>query len=309
MTIYEGSRFVSEALYNIYDRREAENIAALVMEKITGLGRMERMLHKDRILPEVQEDRLSYYTRLLLQQQPVQYVLGEAWFYGMPLYVDAHVLIPRPETEELVEWVVKDERNRLQGTGYKLQVTGFRSQVSGYKGEDERPAILDIGTGSGCIAIALKKNIPEAEVYAIDISEKALAVARKNARDQQCRISFLNMDILTDGQSVVLPRFDIMVSNPPYIPEKDKAEMHKNVLNFEPHMALFVEDNDPLRFYSAIAAFAGQHLQPGGYILTEIHETMGEAVKDIFTQQGFAHTVIRKDMQGKDRMVKAAKTN
>ncbi|HTN08383.1 peptide chain release factor N(5)-glutamine methyltransferase [Agriterribacter sp.] len=297
MTIYEGYRFVCEALYSIYERREAENVAALVMEKITGLGRMERMLHKDQILPEAEEDRLSHYTTLLLQQQPVQYVVGEAWFYGMPLYVNEHVLIPRPETEELVEWVMKDEKNRLQGAGYKGQGTGGS------------PAILDIGTGSGCIAMALKKSIPESDVYAIDVSSKALAVAQQNAKTQQTAVQFLQIDFLNAAQTNALPLFDIIVSNPPYIPEKDKTDMHKNVLDFEPHAALFVKDNDPLLFYWAIAAFAGQHLQPDGCVYTEIHETMGEAVKNIFTQKGFTHTVVRKDMQGKDRMVSAAKTN
>ncbi len=304
MTIYEGCRFVCDALCNIYDRREAGNIAAMVMEKITGFGKMDRMLYKHQIVPEEQEALLTYYTALLLQHRPVQYVLGEAWFYGMPLYVDEHVLIPRPETEELVEWVVRDERERLQVAGSRLQVTGYREQGAGGK-----PVILDIGTGSGCIAIALKKNIPGAEVYAIDISDKALAVARKNAQDQQCNVQLLNMDFLNSGQCKALPQFNIIVSNPPYIPQKDKADMHKNVLDFEPLTALFVEDKNPLLFYSAIADFAGQHLHSDGCIYTEIHETMGEAVKNIFIRERFAHTVVRKDMQGKDRMVKAAKAN
>ena len=290
MTINEGYRFICEALYNIYGKREAENISALVIEKITGLQRMSRSLNKNQFLPEDQKTLLVHYTQLLLQHRPVQYVLGEAWFYGMPLYVDEHVLIPRPETEEMVEWVLKDERNRLQGEG-------------------ERPAIVDIGTGSGCIAIALKKNLPESEVYAVDVSSKALAVAQQNAKAQQTGIQFLNVDFLNADRRNVLPLVNIIVSNPPYIPVKDKKEMHKNVLDHEPHTALFVEDNDPLLFYSAIAAFAVLHLHPGGCVYTEIHETMGDAVKNVFVQQGFEYTVIRKDMQGKDRMVKAAKAN
>jgi release factor glutamine methyltransferase len=173
MTIHEGYRFVCEALYAIYDRREAENIAALVIEKITGLQKMDRSLNKHKFLPAEQESRLTHYTQLLLQHRPVQYVLGEAWFYGMPLYVDEHVLIPRPETEELVEWILKDVR--LQVSGFRLQVSGYGLQGTGYGlqgGADDGPkisgngaegpgnvsAILDIGTGSGCIAIALKKK-------------------------------------------------------------------------------------------------------------------------------------------------------
>ena len=304
MTINEGYHFVCEALYNIYERREAENIAAMVIEKITGLQKMDRSLNKNKFLPEEQEIRLTHYTQLLLQHRPVQYVLSEAWFYNMLLYVNENVLIPRPETEELVEWAVKDERKRLQGEGYKLQVTGYRG-----KAEGERPAILDIGTGSGCIAIAMKKTIPESEVYAIDVSNEALFVAQQNAKTQQTAVQFLQVDFLNTDQRNALPLFDIVVSNPPYIPVKDKKEMHKNVLDHEPHTALFVEDKDPLLFYSAIAAFAEQHLQPNGCIYTEIHETMSEAVKAIFVEKGFAHTVVRKDMQGKDRMIKAAKTN
>jgi release factor glutamine methyltransferase len=192
----------------------------------------------------------------------------------------------------------------LQVAGYRLQVTGNREHGTG-----GRPVILDIGTGSGCIAIALKKNIPESEVYAIDVSSKALAVAQQNAKVQQTAVQFLEVDFLNTDHRNVLPLFDIIVSNPPYIPVKDKKEMHKNVLDHEPHTALFVEDNDPLLFYSAIAAFAVLHLHPGGCVYTEIHETMGDAVKNVFVQQGFEYTVIRKDMQGKDRMVKAAKAN
>ncbi|HRP58341.1 peptide chain release factor N(5)-glutamine methyltransferase [Agriterribacter sp.] len=310
MTINEGYGFVCEALYSIYDRREAENIAALVIEKITGLQRMDRSLNRDHFLPEEQETLLLHYSRLLLQHRPIQYVLGEAWFYGMPLFVDEHVLIPRPETEELVEWMVKDEKE-FQVSGYRLQVSGYRSQVTGYRlqGTGERPAILDIGTGSGCMAIALKKNIPESEVYAIDVSSEALAVAQQNAKNLQADIRFLQVDFLNTAHRNALPLFDIIASNPPYIPVKDKKEMHKNVLDHEPHTALFVEDNDPLLFYSAIAAFATLHLRAGGSIYTEIHETMGEAVKHVFTQQGFEDTVIRKDMQGKDRMVKTRKPN
>ena len=289
MTIYEGYRFINEALYSVYDQREAGNIAGMVMEKITGMRKMDRLLYKEHILPEDQEGLLIRYTSLLLEHHPVQYVLNEAWFYGMPLYADENVLIPRPETEELVEWVVKDE--------------GCREQV------ESVPTILDIGTGSGCIAIALKKNIPWANVHAADISSRALAVARKNARAQETPIDFLHIDFLDHDHRNALPLFDIIVSNPPYIPLKDKAAMHKNVVNHEPHSALFVKDNDPLLFYSAIADFAPRHLQPGGRIYMEIHESMGKAVKDIFVQHGFAQTVIRKDMQGKDRMIKATVTN
>lgn len=290
MTIYEGHRLISDELLHIYSPRESENIAALVLEKITGLGRMERTLNKNQSISEEHEALLIDYTQQLKQHRPVQYILQEAWFYGMALYVDENVLIPRPETEELAEWILKDIKSERY----------FRNN---------QPRILDIGTGSGCIAIALKKNLPDSDVSAIDISSKALEVAQKNAQRMDCHIRFSTLDILNAVQSSVLPQFDIIVSNPPYIPLKDKAEMHQNVLHYEPHTALFVENNNPLLFYSAIAGFAQLHLQPNGWIYTEIHENMGEEVKDVFLHEGFTNTTIRKDMQGKNRMIKAGKSN
>ncbi len=219
-----------------------------------------------------------------MQHQPVQYVLHEAWFYGMKLYVDEHVLIPRPETEELVEWMLKDAETNKQPIN-----------------------ILDIGTGSGCIPIALKKNMPAAEVWAVDISNEALLVAQRNADTQQTSITFQQADILNKPYPSVLPTFDVIVSNPPYIPLSDKTAMHPNVLQHEPHLALFVANEDPFLFYNAIVDFAQSHLNPGGSLYFEIHEAMGEQVKQLLTQKGFINAQVKKDMQGKDRMVKATK--
>ena len=269
---------------SIYDQREAENIANLVIENITGFKKLDRVINKATQLTSSQEVILHQYTALLLQHQPVQYVLHEAWFYGMMLYVDEHVLIPRPETEELVEWMLKDVETNKQPIN-----------------------ILDIGTGSGCIPIALKKNMPPANVWAIDISNEALQVAQRNADTQQTNITFQQADILNKSYPSVLPTFDVIVSNPPYIPLSDKTAMHPNVLQHEPHLALFVANEDPLLFYNAIVDFAQSHLNAGGSLYFEIHEAMGEQVKQLLTQKGFINVQVKKDMQGKDRMVKANK--
>ena len=284
MTITEGYHYISRELLSIYDQREAENIANLMIENITGLKKLDRVINKATQLTSSQEVILHQYTALLLQHQPVQYVLHEAWFYGMKLYVDEHVLIPRPETEELVEWMLKDAETNKQPIN-----------------------ILDIGTGSGCIPIALKKNMPAAEVWAVDISNEALLVAQRNADTQQTNITFQQADILNKPYPSVLPTFDVIVSNPPYIPLSDKTAMHPNVLQHEPHLALFVANEDPLLFYNAIVDFAQSHLNPGGSLYFEIHEAMGEEVKQQLTQKGFINVQVKKDMQGKDRMVKATK--
>ncbi|HEX5024434.1 MAG TPA: peptide chain release factor N(5)-glutamine methyltransferase [Agriterribacter sp.] len=289
MTIFDSYRYVCDALYPLYEKREAENIADMVIENITGFGKMDRSMYRDVPLTAEELKKLHYYATLLVQQQPVQYVLQEAWFYGMPFYVNQHVLIPRPETEELVEWIIKDTQLR---------------QSNGASGNLK---IMDIGTGSGCIAIALQKNIPGAEVWAMDLSKEALEVAQKNAEIQQSSISFKNADILLPVQPDEFPLFNIIVSNPPYIPVSDQSQMRKNVLQFEPAMALFVEDNNPMLFYSAIADFSLIHLQKNGRLYFEIHEAMGEAVKTLLTKKGFDNMIVRKDMQGKDRMIKATK--
>lgn len=290
MTLNEAYRSVWKALEPLYDQREAANIAALVIEKTTATDRQHRLKNRDQLLSADQEAILTNCVDQLLCQRPVQYVLEEAWFYGMPLHVNEDVLIPRPETEELVAWILKDAKQN-------------RNTLSC------APLVLDVGTGSGCIAVALKKNLPDAAVYAADISYAALDMARRNADSQHCPIQFLHLDFLNPRETSLLPRFNIIVSNPPYIPQKDKADMLPHVLEHEPHTALFVEDSNPLLFYAAIAAFAGEHLKPNGYIYTEIHEEMGSAVKQLFSSEGFKHVEVRKDMQGKDRMVRAGKTN
>lgn len=283
MTIHEASQQLRFQLFHLYDEREAGNIMDLVMEHITGWKKIDRIVNKTVPLSAVQSRTLEAYTHALLQHTPVQYVLNEAWFSDMRLYVDENVLIPRPETEELVDWLLHDlgEQNKNNG--------GW---------------ILDIGTGSGCIPLAIKKKLPGTNVHACDVSEAALNVARKNATDQQLEISFHLLDILSVAERDQLPLFDIIISNPPYILSEEKNEMAPNVLNHEPEKALFVPGNDALVFYSAIADFAATHLKEEGLVYLEIHEERGNDIVQLYKDKGFKAIELRKDLQGKDRMVK-----
>lgn len=284
MTVQQATRQLQAHLAQLYDQREAASITALVMENVTGWKRIDRVLHKQQTLLPVQLDVLKTYTDQLLQHRPVQYVLGEAWFYGMKFFVHEEVLIPRPETEELVEWVVRDIREAKKEPGTK---------------------IVDIGTGSGCIAVALKKELPGTHVYACDISERALEVAGKNAGSNGVQINFLQTDFLQPEQRNKLPVADVLISNPPYIPLSDKAAMQPHVLQYEPHLALFVADSDPLIFYKEMAGFVKTHLRPTGAMYVEVHEEMARAVTALFRSAGFNKVEIKKDLQGKERMIKA----
>ena len=281
MTMQEATYYLLNNLRTIYPEGEASQITDWVIEHLTGSKKAERMIYKNADLTEQEEKQLQQYTERLLNREPVQYVLNESWFCGLKLYVDKNVLIPRPETEELVEWIISN---------CKFPVDELK--------------ILDIGTGSGCIPISLKRRIRKAEVWACDISEKALAVAKRNADALGADVNFMQLDILGKEQRNQLPEFDIIVSNPPYVPEKDKAQMQPNVLNYEPPTALFVPDNDPLVFYKAIAVFGKTHLSPKGTIYCEIHENLGSPVEEIFSSSGYT-TELKKDMQQKDRMIKS----
>lgn len=281
MTMQEATYYLLNKLRNIYPEGEASQITDWVLEHLTGSKKAERMIYKNVAITEQEEKQLREYTERLLKHEPVQYVLNESWFCGLKLYVDKKVLIPRPETEELVEWIISN---------CKFPVDELK--------------ILDIGTGSGCIPISMKRRIRKAEVWACDISDDALAVARRNADALGADVNFMQLDFLNQEQRNQLPSFDIIVSNPPYVPQKDKGEMQPNVLNYEPHTALFVPDNDPLIFYKAIAAFGKNHLRRSGNIYCEIHESLGSSVKEIFSSAGYS-TELKKDMQQKDRMIKS----
>lgn len=281
MTVQEASFYLLKKLRLIYEEGEVSTITDWLMENITGSSKTERMLYKNAVLTNEEEIQLLNYTERLLQHEPVQYVLNESWFFGCKFYVDKNVLIPRPETEELVEWIITD---------YRLPAKGLK--------------ILDIGTGSGCIPISLKRKIRTAEIWACDISLGALNVAKRNAASSGTDINFIQLDFLDKEQWQQLPIFDIITSNPPYVPEKDKMQMSKNVLAFEPATALFVPDNDSLVFYKAIAAFGKSNLNKNGSIFTEIHESSGIATLEVFQSAGYT-AELKKDMQQKERMIKA----
>jgi release factor glutamine methyltransferase len=213
---------------------------------------------------------------------PIQYLLGKTSFYGLDFEVDSSVLIPRPETEELVEWILESQKSKVKS---------------------QKLRILDIGTGSGCIAISLAKNISEAQVFAIDVSEKALATAKKNAEKNKVELTLIAQNILrTDdlGQ-----QFDIIVSNPPYVRNLEKQEIKKNVLDNEPHLALFVEDGDALMFYRKIAGLAQKNLAPNGQLFFEINQYLAKETLALLTEMGFKNIELRKDIYGNDRMIKA----
>ena len=284
MTISEAYIDFTEKLKTVYEDREAENISDWIFENVTGLKKWERRANKKIELSENHFKKIENYLAKLLKHTPVQYVLNEAWFYKMKFFVNENVLIPRPETEELVEWIINDLKN-----------AGADSKATN---------IIDIGTGSGCIAIALKKELKNLFVSALDASDFALEVARKNSKDLNAEINFLHFDFLNENEWQLLHKFDIIVSNPPYIPLKEKDLLAKNVTQYEPEIALFVKDNDPFIFYKKIAEFSKTHLKPQGKIYVEVHETYANEVKNIFENSGYK-SEIKKDIYGKERMVKA----
>jgi release factor glutamine methyltransferase len=266
-------------LQKIYGLSEATAITGWVFEKMVSLKRSDILKNPEKKMTDVAERMIQNTLQQLLQHKPVQYVLGEAWFYGMKLKVNEHVLIPRPETEELVEQLIKDRKSKLTD-----------------------PVILDIGTGSGCIPIAIKRNLPASKVTAIDISSEALGLAKENAVLHNSSINFIQIDFLDHSTWPLLPLFDIIISNPPYIPAAEKESLGKNVSDFEPHLALFVPDTSPLIFYEKIATFANDHLLPNGKIYLETHEDYAHEAAAFF-MKNHQTVMVKKDIYGKERMV------
>lgn len=250
----------------------------IVLEKTFGLQKKDILLGAKKRFSESELLQIIYLVKDLKQHKPLAYILGEWEFFGLSFKVNEHTLIPRPETEELVQLIIEETTQ-------------------------ENNSILDIGTGTGCIAIALKRALKTTKVCAFDVSDKALEIARQNAVLNGVEVSFKKVDIL-DGNLSLNGKYDVIVSNPPYIPQQDLKEMDKNVVDFEPHLALFVEDNNPLIFYKAIANFAQQHLTKNGKLYVEIHEKLGAEVKTLMEQVGFVNVIIIKDINEKDRIVK-----
>ncbi len=278
--------FVSQ-LPSFYDKDEAKSIAALAVEHVCNVSKSYYMLHKNDHVTLVQETSLIRILDELRLGRPLQYVMEEADFFGLRFKVNSSVLIPRPETEELVHWVLTfiKEKKRL-------------------KGAEEALSVLDIGTGSGCIPVALKRNLPEAAICALDISSDALETAMANATLNGTEVRFVQGDILDSSFSLQPLTFSLITSKPPYVTGSEKKGMHKNVLDFEPHTALFVPDEDPLVFYRHIADFSLRHLDPEGSLFLEINEHFGAETCSLLEAKGFK-TELKKDLRGKDRMVKA----
>jgi release factor glutamine methyltransferase len=297
MKLFEAERYIKDQLKEIYDEQESANIASLAIEHVTGLTKTERISNKHSELSPVQFEQIEKDLQRLRRHEPIQYIMNRAWFYGMELYVDKNVLIPRPETEELVQWIVDD----VQASGKDVLI---RKPMEA--DETTQLKILDVGTGSGCIPLALKKAMPKAEVWGCDISEEALNVARRNGSSLDIRVDFQGVNFLDEAQQKLLPTVNIIVSNPPYVPLKDKKQMNANVVDHEPHTALFVTDEDPLIFYKALAKFGKKRLYENGSIYMEIHEEIGNDVVNLFKENGYCSIDLKKDMQGKNRMVKAS---
>ncbi|MFB9057894.1 peptide chain release factor N(5)-glutamine methyltransferase [Mariniflexile ostreae] len=279
-----------QALDAMYSSEEVDHFFYMLLAFYYKVSRLQLALNTEM---EVEDFKpIGEALELLKQQQPIQYIMGETEFYSLTFKVNPHVLIPRPETEGLVEWVIEEAE------------------------QDKEIKILDIGTGSGCIAISLAKNLPNAKVYALDISQEALSLAKKNATLNTVDVVFVEADILKqEMDGFVLPctshdnkekiKFDIIVSNPPYVREQEKQLMKANVLENEPHLALFVKDERPLVFYNAIAHFATYNLEKGGRLFFEINEYLGDDMIRLLESKAFEKTVLKQDIFKKDRMIKA----
>jgi len=284
MKIGELAAHYEVELEPIYEGDEAKALFSIAAEQVLALSPGKLIMLKDRDISFINMQKLLSILNDLQIGKPIQHILEEAHFYGSVFKVNEHVLIPRPETEELVDWMISAYSSRLSIDDIK------------------KISILDIGTGSGCIPITLKKHLRNAEVSTLDVSADAIVVARENALQIGVQINFIEADILTFKSK---QKFDIIVSNPPYIRDLEKVDMHNNVLIHEPHLALFVSDENPLIFYKAIAEFAKTNLKPVGKLYFEINEYLGNETVEMLKDKGFVNIELRQDMQGKDRMVKA----
>ncbi len=272
--------YIRDELKTIYSSSEISTITQMILGNKLNISLVDSMTCKFNNLSDAQRHIVSEIIGRLKQLEPIQYILGETEFYNLKFAVNKDVLIPRPETEELIEWIIEDEKNH--------NIT-----------------ILDIGTGSGCIAISLAKQMPQAKVSACDISHSALEVAQTNATTNGVDISFSQMDILQTNSSN--QPYNVIVSNPPYITHAEQEIMHNTVTKFEPSIALFVPNNNPLLFYKQIAHFATNTLTPQGRLYLEINQYFAEETKQMLTQKGFTQVELRNDLAGNPRMIKAIK--
>ena len=289
--------FYSE-LSDLYSPSEIQSFFSILIDEYLDLQRVDVITNPNFVIPTEKFNLLGWSLDQLKGQQPIQYIIGKTEFYGLPFLVNEHVLIPRPETEELVEWVLLEVAKVQRDKGTEVQSDAL-SEV-----KERKVSILDIGTGSGCIPIALKKNLPNASITAIDVSKGALGVAQKNAELNEVEIEFIEKNILETDD--LQRKYDIIVSNPPYVRELEKAEIKPNVLENEPHLALFVEDHDPLIFYRKIAELAKSHLTENGMLFFEINQYLGKEMLEMMHLLDFKNVTLKKDLFGNDRMIKAS---
>ena len=282
-----------DLLKNIQDEQEIESFFFILTEYLHNLKRIDVALNPDFEISDAAIEKWNAILAQLQQEKPIQYITREAWFYGLRFEVNENTLIPRPETEELVEWIIESQKSKVKSQKFE---------------------ILDIGTGTGCIPISLKANLPHVNVSAIDVSEKALEVARRNAVSNKVEINFIQTNILEveDLSQLQTPNFqlptsfDIIVSNPPYVRNLEKQEIKKNVLDYEPHLALFVEDTDALLFYRKIAQLALKNLAPNGLLFFEINQYLGKETVELLENIGFKNIELKKDIYGNHRMIKCS---
>lgn len=272
---------IKDTLSPIFSQGEINALIKIIFENLKGYSQVDIIMHGDDELSDYIKGKVQSILTRLLNHEPIQYILGDTYFQGMHLKVTPHTLIPRPETEQLVDIIIEENH-----------------------ASDLR--VLDIGTGSGAIAIALARALRFAQVDAIDISAEALSVARENAKTLKTRVNFALKDILAEPAPIA-PLFDIIVSNPPYITEKERLDMEANVLDYEPHTALFVPDNDPLLFYRTITLYAKSALAPGGRLYFEINQNFGKETEQLLDNNGFTNIAVIKDMYANDRFVSAIK--
>ena len=283
MTIFELKKYFIQSINRVYEINEAESIFFIVLEELFNISKTDYLINKNEEVGRKKKQMLDLIIADLQNHKPIQYIIGHHYFYGNKFFVNQHTLIPRQETEFLVHNIIN--RNNLK----------------------ENLKILDIGTGTGCIAISLKLNLKNAEAFACDISEKALTTAHKNAKINNVDINFYKFDILENYKEIWHKSLDIIVSNPPYISESEKILMKKNVLEYEPHSALFVKNDRPLVFYEAISNFALLNLKSGGQLWFEINEFYGEKIVKMLEDKCFAGIELIKDLNGKNRIVTAFK--
>ncbi len=282
--IKKTEEYIRKELSSFYPPSEINGLIHYVFDQVLRISKTKRIAYPDKKLQKSECNKIELIITRLKNYEPIQYITGKCEFYGYEFGVEPGVLIPRPETEELVDWV-----------------TGSIEEKHHY--------ILDIGTGSGCIAISLAKEIPGRFIYATDISEKSLETAKKNTIKNNIHVEFQQHDILGFRKSSWPGkiRFDVIVSNPPYVKKSEKKMMGANVVNYEPHMALFVDDNDPLLFYRAICKFSLKYLKPGGLLFFEINEALGPETVDLMSTCGFQNLSIKQDMNRKNRMIRGQK--